>query len=163
MVRDQFTSVSKLKANDAATVMKQLRRFTQNHRQMRLHRYKSLRFGPIQLPISLGAWTLHSGTFTTIQQTKLDSGGIGDPTHDAVHSVYFANQVPFSQPTNCGVAGHCSDILLAQRNQSCRNAHARGSHRSLNACMAAPNHNDIELFHVKPYFPIQNELKISSK
>jgi hypothetical protein len=53
---------------------------------------------------------LYGGTFTTVQQAKLNTGEVGDAGHDAVHCIDFTDQVALSQPANCRVAGHHTDI-----------------------------------------------------
>lgn len=143
--------------------MQQFGCFAKHQGQAGLPGHDPRRSGSIDLAVSLCARSLHSRPLAAIQQPELDAGGIGQSSHDTVKRIDFTHQVAFSQPANRGIAGHRTQIIAIQRYQRGFRAHARSSHGGFQTGMASTNHDYVELFHVKPYFPIQKELKISSR
>ncbi len=117
----------------------------------------------VEFAISLRARPLHSGTFATIKKAELDSSCICQPPHNPVQCINFSHQMTFSKTTYCRIAGHSADIGLVHRHQSRFDAHTGSGHGGLDAGMASTNHDYVVMFHVKLYFPMQNELKISSR
>jgi hypothetical protein len=105
---------------------------------------------------------LNRRALPTIQQPKLNAGMIRRTGHNTIQRINLANQMPLAQTTNRRIAGHHANAIAPQRHKRRAGTHTRGSRCSLTTCMAAANHNDIKMFHVKrSYFPIQKLENIS--
>ena len=71
--------------------------------------------------------------------------------------------MPLAQATNRWIAGHYANLCSTHRHKRCPRLHPCGRSGSFSAGVAAPNDNDLEMFHVKhPHFPMQKLEKISS-
>ena len=92
---------------------------------------------------------LHSRAFSAIEQAELDSGAVGDPAHHPIHRVDLTHQVALAKPTNRRIAGHHANCVAPESDKGGPDPDARGSGSSLAPCVAAPDHDDIALFHVK--------------
>lgn len=107
----QFLTVSQHHASDGIARYDKINNLAFHHLET-WHRCDfSLHCGSIQISISLRPRTLHRRAFAPIQQPELNSGCIGDNSHDAVKSVDLANQVALAEPTDCGVARHHADAV----------------------------------------------------
>src|SRR5690606_13144328 len=70
----------------------------------------------------------------------------------------------FTEPSNRRIARKCADVLLAHRYQSRCCTHAGRRSSSFHPGVTSANDKHIVMFHVKhPHFPIQYEVKITSR
>ena len=118
---------------------------------------------PVKIAILLCPGTLNRGTFTSVKQTELNASPIGQNTHNTIKSVNLTNKVTLPKAANRGIARHRSNITLAKRDQRCLTSHPRSRHCRLDTGMTPANDNNIELFHVEHYFPMQKDENISSR
>ena len=118
---------------------------------------------PVKITILLCARTLNRRPFTSIKQTELNASLIGQNAHDTIKSVNLANKMSLPKPANRRIARHCSNIAFTKRNQRCLTSHPRSRHRRFDTGMTSANDNNIELFHVEHYFPMQKDENISSR
>jgi hypothetical protein len=76
--------------------------------------------------------------------------------HGAAHGIDLTHQMTLTNPTNSRITGHFGDGIQILGNQPHPGAAARGSQRSLAACMARADHQNIHrpirMFHVKHIF-----------
>ncbi|PRZ49392.1 hypothetical protein CLV89_102134 [Tritonibacter scottomollicae] len=101
--------------------------------------------------ISLGARSLHSRTFPTIQKSELDTCEVRDAAHYTVQRIDFSDEMSFSQATNCRIAGHDTNTITAERYHSSSGAHSCCSMGCFGSGMPAAYDDDIvmRMFHVK--------------
>jgi hypothetical protein len=105
---------------------------------------RGLHRGRIKLAVGLGTRTANSGAFSAIQDAKLDSAQIGNPTHQAVECIDFSNEMSFAESANRRVTRHGADGGEPVGDQGGSGAHAGRSSRSFAAGVAAANHHDVE-------------------
>src|ERR1043166_6859652 len=60
----------------------------------------------IECPIRLSPWRLHSGAAASVQEPKLDAGGVRDEPHDPAESIYLTDEMSLRTPTDRGIARH---------------------------------------------------------
>ncbi len=106
--------------------------------------YGFLHRGRIELAIGLGAGSTNRRTFAPVQNAELDAALIGDPAHEAVQSIDFADQMTLSQAAYRGIAGHGTDGRKPVRDQRRPGPHAGRSGCGLTTGVAAADHNDVE-------------------
>ena len=61
--------------------------------------------------VGLGARAPHSRTFAAIKHAKLNGGAVGDNTHLATQSIYFAHYLTLGDATHGGVATHLGYLV----------------------------------------------------
>ena len=66
---------------------------------------------PIQHPIRLSPGRTDGRAFARIEDAKLNPRVIGSRRHYAAESIYFLNQMPFSNPSNGRIAGHLPERI----------------------------------------------------
>jgi hypothetical protein len=76
-----------------------------------LQRQFSLHGLPIKPPINLGARTPHCRALGAVQETKLDSGPIGQPTHYAIQRINLSHQMALAQTADGRIAGHLAQPI----------------------------------------------------
>jgi hypothetical protein len=82
--------------------------------------------------------------FAGVEGAKLNAGLIGRDGHRATEGIDFLDQVPFANPADRRVAGHLPEGFDVVGQQQRRPSSARGGQRSLGACMATADNDDIE-------------------
>jgi hypothetical protein len=60
----------------------------------------------IQVTIYLNAQALYRRAFGTIENAGVDGSSIGQLPHQSTQGLNFRNQLAFTRPTHCRVAGH---------------------------------------------------------
>jgi hypothetical protein len=114
--------------------------------EIRLRFQNFAHFQAVGLLVALGAGRPDRGAARSVQQTKLNSDGIGDFAHDPAEGVHFAHQVPLRDTAYGGVAGHLRDEIDVQRVESRPQAHASGGHGGLASGVSSAYYDDIVLF-----------------
>jgi hypothetical protein len=104
--------------------------------------------GPlVELAIGLGTRPPDGWTLATVEQTKLDSGGIGDATHEAIKRIDFPHEVAFPQAADGGIARHLADRRMLMGQQQRSRPCPRGCRGSFAARVSSPDDNDVEFLH----------------
>ena len=101
----------------------------------------------IKRAVGLGARTAHRRALAPVEQTKLNSGAIGDAAHQSVQRVYLAHQMAFADAADGGIAGHLAQGGEFVRQQKGFGAGAGGCRGSFAAGMAAADDDDIVSAH----------------
>ena len=107
-------------------------------------RIAALHGGGIELAVGLGAGPAHRRTLAPVQDAELDAALVGDPAHQAVQSIDFADQMALAEAADGRIAGHRADRRESMGQQRGLRAHARGRGRGLAAGVAAADHDDVE-------------------
>jgi hypothetical protein len=105
---------------------------------------RTAHLGAVSHPIRLRSWRLDRRSARTIEQSKLNSGAIDDAAHNSAERIDLPHQVSFRDSTNSGIAGHLTDEIQVQRNQSGFGAETCSGRRRLTAGMAGADHDYIE-------------------
>ena len=79
----------------------------------------------------------------SIQQAKLDAHRVSDFAHDAAECIDFADEVPFGNSANGGIARHLRDEVNVKRVERGLQAHASGSHGGLASGMTGADHDNV--------------------
>jgi hypothetical protein len=108
----------------------------------RLRQRRRNRFA-VEGAVDLGAWTSDRRALGPIQETKLDTRGVGGAPHDSIESVDLPNEVAFAEPAYRGIAGHFPDGLKAVREKKRARARAPSRARRFATGMPAANNNHI--------------------
>ncbi len=108
-----------------------------------LRRQEVLHRLAIELAVRLGPRSPYRRTLAAVQNPELDARAVGHPPHDTIEGVDLADQVPFREPADSGIAGHLADggAPMGQKQgpgaQPCRGG------RGLAAGMPAADHDHI--------------------
>ena len=115
-----------------------------DHLQVWARADRALHRSRIKLPVGLGSRSADGWTFAAVQDAKLYSAQIGDPTHKPIQGIDLTDQMTFTQTANSRIAGHGSDGRKSVGDQDSSGAHTGGRSRSFTAGVAAANHSDVE-------------------
>src|SRR5437868_28408 len=69
-----------------------------DHFELRGFADRPLHGGGIARSICLRPRSTHGGTLPAVQNPKLNAALVGDPTHEAIQSIDFADQMALSEP-----------------------------------------------------------------
>src|SRR4029078_5225801 len=98
--RRELLAVFQTDPCDAAILNDQIVGFAFNDVEPRRLADRCLHRLGVELPVGLGARSPDSGTLAAIEDTELDAALIGDPAHQAVQSIDFADQMALSEAPN---------------------------------------------------------------
>ena len=98
----------------------------------------------VELAIGLGARAAHRGSLAAVEDAKLNARGIGDPAHQPIERVDFADQVTLAEAADRRIAGHRANRREALRDERRARAHPRGGSGRLATGMAAADNDHIE-------------------
>jgi hypothetical protein len=101
----------------------------------------------VELAVSLRPRPSDRRAFAPIEHTELDTGGIGDPPHNPVERIDFADQVALAQAANRGITGHFANGAALVSQQQCARAQPRRGSGCFTAGVATSNDDDIETVH----------------
>ena len=100
--------------------------------------------GGIKSSIRLGPRTPHGRPLLAVEKPELDSGSVGDAAHQTVKRIDFPDEMPFAEPADRRIAGHCADTVRSKRDQKGgRAATSRGT-GGLAAGVPAADDNYVE-------------------
>ena len=100
----------------------------------------------VELLVALCARAPDGRAARGVEESELDADSVGNFAHDAAERVNFADQMPLGNSADRRVAAHLRDQVQVHGDERGLQAHARGSHGSLAACMTGAHHYDIVLF-----------------
>jgi hypothetical protein len=93
--------------------------------------------------IALGAGGLDSRAFAGVEDTELDSGGIGANAHFSAEGVYFANDMAFGLAADRGVATHLGDSVEVSGEEEDVGSHAGGGESGFDSGVSGSTDEDI--------------------
>jgi len=79
---------------------------------------------PVERSVSLGSRSLDCRPAAPIQHSILNAGGVNDPSHQSAERIYLPDEMALGNPSNGRVAGHLSDQIEIEGNDSCSRADA---------------------------------------
>ena len=97
----------------------------------------------VKLAVGLGPWAAYSGAFASVEDTKLDPAGIGDPSHQSIKRIDFSHEMALTHPADGRITGHLADGFARVREQQCLGAKARRRRCGLTACVPTPDDDDV--------------------
>ncbi len=101
----------------------------------------------IELSVLLGPRPTHRGTFAAVEDAKLYTALVGDPSHDAIERVDFPDQMALAQPADGRIAAHFADRCESVRDESRRDAKTRRGGCSFRSRVSSTDNNDAILTH----------------
>src|SRR5580700_9642598 len=131
-------------AGNAAALDGEIRHLLLKEGEVRLALERHANGAPVELPVRLRARGAHRRTLARVQGAKLDAGAIGAARHGAAERVDLTNQMTLADAADGGVAAHLAQSVDALRQEQRAHSHARRGERSLGACVAAADHDDLE-------------------
>ena len=78
----------------------------------------------VEFAVGLAAGAVDGGAFAAVEESELDSGLVGDATHEAVEGVDLAHQMAFAEAADGRIAGHFAERVEAVRCQQGARAEA---------------------------------------
>lgn len=156
----EFTAISQGDARDRFGADSKVESITLNNGKVDMIEEFGLHCLPIKLAIRLRPRTAHRRPFSPVEQTKLDTRRIGDPSHQPVERVNFPHEVALAEAADRGIAGHDADRVLPMGNESRFGAKSSGGRGRFAARMTTADDDNVEflrfghrqyhfLFHVK--------------
>ena len=73
----------------------------------------------VEPAVGLGPWPLDGGALALVQDPKLNAGRIGDPAHQAVKRIDFADEMALAEPANGRIARHLANRVETVRDERC--------------------------------------------
>ena len=163
-LRPNLAAIDKNDTRASATLNQKSRNLAPDNPQPLLPGKKALNGGPVERPVCLGPRTLHRRALAPVEKPELDAGPVCRHAHDPVKGINLSHQMALAQSADCRIARHGADGIRAEGDQGRPGTCARRRRRCLGPGVPAPDHDDIEMFHVKhSYFPIQKLAKISPR
>jgi hypothetical protein len=102
--------------------------------------------GSVHSTIGLRARRLHGGTATAVEQSKLNTGTVGDDSHDSAKRIDLTNDVSFGDAADRRITRHLTDEIEVDRNESGSRTRLRRRMSRLTPCMTAADDDYVELF-----------------
>ena len=112
--------------------------------QIRLCCHDSLHTCGVFLFGALAACGPDGGTAASIEDFRLERGGIGITSHFAAESIQFVDEVAFGKPANRGIAGHAGKGVNTRGNQESWDAHPCGGECGFSTGMSATDNNQVK-------------------
>jgi hypothetical protein len=101
--------------------------------------------------VGLGAGSADGGTFSRIQHSELNSGGVGVESHLATERVNFPDEMAFGQAADGRVAAHLGDRVEVHRQKKGLAAHPSGSEGGFATRVPGADHNHIVGFWINEH------------
>jgi hypothetical protein len=102
--------------------------------------------GPrVQRPIRLRAWSAHRRALASVKDSELNAALIGNPAHQPIKRVDFADQMTLPESPNSRIAGHGADGRKSVGDQRSFSAHAGSCRCSFTARVPAADDNNVVL------------------
>jgi hypothetical protein len=98
----------------------------------------------VELPVGLRSRATNGGSLSPVEKTKLDTGLVRHPAHDAVEGVDLSDQMALAEAADGWIARHGSDRVQPLGHKRDLGAEARGGGRSLRAGVTAADHDHVE-------------------
>ena len=140
----ELAAVTQPNAGDAAVRNHQIVRLAFDNAEIGGLHDRGLHRRRIKFAIGLGARPANGGTLAAVQHPKLDPASVGDPAHQTVQGIHFADQMALAETANGGIAGHGANGRETVGDQRGLRTHPGGRTRGFAAGMAAANDDDVK-------------------
>ena len=135
----QLRAVSQFKPDSPSAFENESSSFAFNQFQMALRVHNPLHLRFEELAVCLNARAPHSAAFGAIEHTVVNSASIGGSPDHSIQSIDFANQMPFAQSANSGIAAHGSNCVEIKTDKPCAHSHSSRCTSCFYASMTAAN------------------------
>ena len=141
--RPHLPAIGQHQSGDTIAVNHQIMRLCFNDGEARLILDRRLHGTAIERPVGLRPWPPHGRALAAVEDAKLDTGLVGDTSHQPIHGIDFPDQMPLAEAADRRIAGHFAYRREAVRHQRCPGAGPRRRGRRLATRVAAADNNHI--------------------
>ena len=136
-------SVRELDSPDCTTANQKVDDFTLDHVDVCGGSDRFLHAKPVEGTVALAARTLHRGAPGAVEKPELNTGPVGNASHESVQGIDLPNQVALADAADGGVAGHLANTVSPVREEEGPGAEPVCGMRGLNPRMSTADDDDI--------------------